>query len=123
MRRGITDGDWVYIETPLGRIKQRARLTTGFDPGYTVTQHAWWFPEKPPEELSLYGLWESNINVTVNDDPDKCDPISGGWPFKGQHMRCRIHKAGQEASEVETSWAQRSSKGNETHADSSEKQS
>ena len=82
----------MYIETPLGRIKQRARLTTGFDPGYIVIQHAWWSPEKPPEEPSLYGLWESNINVIVDDDPDKCDPLSGAWPFKGQHMRCRIYK-------------------------------
>ena len=92
-RRGIADGDWVWIETPLGRVKQRARLTTSFDPRYISTQHGWWFPEKSPEEPSLYGLWESNINVTTDDDPDKCDPLSGGWPFKGPYLRCNISKA------------------------------
>jgi len=92
-RKGINDGDWVYIETPLGRVKQRARLTTSFDPRYIVTQHSWWFPEMPAEGPSLHGLWESNINVTTDDDPDKCDPLSGGWPLKGAYMRCRIYKA------------------------------
>ena len=92
-RRSIADGDWVWIETPLGRVKQRARLTTSFDPRYICTQHAWWFPELPGAEPSLHGLWESNINVTIDDDPDKCDPISGGWPLKGQYVRCRIRKA------------------------------
>ncbi|UCF84248.1 MAG: molybdopterin-dependent oxidoreductase, partial [Desulfobacteraceae bacterium] len=92
-RKGIVDGDWVWIETPIGRVKQRARLTTSFAPGYIYTQHDWWFPEMPAEEPCLYGLWESNINVTTDDDPAKCDPISGGWPFKGQYLRCRIYKA------------------------------
>ncbi len=92
LRLGIADGDWVWIETPKGRVKQRARLSTGFDPWCIVTQHGWWFPEKPAEEPSLYGLWESNINVTTDDDPDLCDPISGGWPFKGLYMHCRIKK-------------------------------
>ena len=92
-RNGIADGDWVWIETPIGRVKQRARLTTSFDPGYISTQHAWWYPEKPAAEPDLYGLWESNINVTTDDDPEKCDPLSGGWPFKGQYLRCRISKA------------------------------
>jgi anaerobic selenocysteine-containing dehydrogenase len=92
-RKGIADGDWVWIETRTGRVKQRARLTTSFDPGYICTQHDWWFPEMPAEEPCLHGLWESNINVTTDDDPAKCDPISGGWPFKGQYLRCRIYKA------------------------------
>jgi thiosulfate reductase / polysulfide reductase chain A len=93
LRLGIVDGDWVYVETPKGRIKQRARLSTDFDPWYIVTQHGWWFPEQEPAEPSLYGVWESNINVTTDDDPELCDPLSGGWPFKGEYMRCKVYKA------------------------------
>jgi thiosulfate reductase/polysulfide reductase chain A len=92
-RHGIADGDWVWIETPIGRVKQRARLTTSFDPGYISTQHGWWYPERLGAEPSLYGLWESNINVTTDDDPEKCDGLSGGWPFKGEYLRCRIYRA------------------------------
>ena len=91
-RHCIVDGDWVWIESPVGRCRQRARLVTSLPPDCIATQHGWWFPELEPEAPSLYGLWESNINVTTDDDPDKCDPISGGWPFKGQYMRCRIKK-------------------------------
>jgi anaerobic selenocysteine-containing dehydrogenase len=91
-KKGIVDGDWVFIETPLGRIRQKARLSNSFHPRFIVTQHAWWFPENDAKEPSLYGLWESNINVTTDDDPEICDPLSGGWPFKGQLMRCRIVK-------------------------------
>jgi len=95
-RKGIADGDWVWIETPLGRVKQRARLTTSFAPGYISTQHGWWYPEELGAEPSLYGVWKSNINVTTDDDPDKCDPLSGGWPFKGEYLRCRISKVSEE---------------------------
>ncbi|MFH1567298.1 MAG: molybdopterin-dependent oxidoreductase [Gemmatimonadota bacterium] len=93
LRMGIAAGDWIYIETPRGRIKQRARLCTDFDPRYIVTQHGWWFPEQEAAEPSLFGVWQSNINVVTDDDPDLCDPLSGGWPYKGQYMRCRIYKA------------------------------
>ncbi|MGD8352772.1 MAG: molybdopterin-dependent oxidoreductase, partial [Pseudomonadota bacterium] len=84
-RNNIADGDWVWIETPIGRCRQKARLATSIPPGCIAAQHGWWFPEANPESPSLYGLWESNINVTTDDDPDKCDPLSGGWPFKGQY--------------------------------------
>jgi anaerobic selenocysteine-containing dehydrogenase len=90
---GIADGDWVWIETPIGRCRQRALLVKTLDTDCISTQHGWWYPEKTPEAPSFYGLWESNINVTTDDDPDKCDPLSGGWPFKGQYMKCRIKKA------------------------------
>ncbi|MFP4058620.1 MAG: molybdopterin-dependent oxidoreductase [Candidatus Brocadiia bacterium] len=92
-RKDIHDGDWVWIESPTGRCRQRARLSTAFDPRYVVTQHAWWFPEMPPEAPSLHGVWVANINVTTDDDPDLCDPLSGGWPLKGLLLRCRIYKA------------------------------
>ena len=91
-KKEINDGDWVFIETPLGRVRQKARLSNSFHPRYIVSQHAWWFPEMAAEEPSLYGLWECNINVTTDDDPDICDPLSGAWPLKGQYMRCKITK-------------------------------
>ena len=92
-RLKISDGDWVYIESPVGRVKQRARLVTNFSPKLISTEHCWWFPEARPEEPFLYNMWESNINVTTDDDPDKCDPMSGGWPLKGELMCCKIYPA------------------------------
>ncbi|MBW1800457.1 MAG: hypothetical protein JRJ85_06970 [Deltaproteobacteria bacterium] len=42
---GIRGGDWVCIESPRGRIKQRERLTDGIRPEMVHAQHAWCFPE------------------------------------------------------------------------------
>jgi tetratricopeptide (TPR) repeat protein len=87
---GIYPGDWVYIESPRGRIEQRAKLTTGIDPRVVAAEHGWWFPELPGEEPWLHGVWESNANVLTQDDPEVCDPIHGGWPLKT--ALCKVYK-------------------------------
>jgi anaerobic selenocysteine-containing dehydrogenase len=89
---GIADGDWVWIESPRGRCKQRARLSLGVDPRVVLGQHGWWFPEKPGPE---HGMFESNLNVLVSSDPP-FDPGFGSTPVRG-HL-CKIYKA-EEASD------------------------
>ncbi|MFC1968262.1 molybdopterin dinucleotide binding domain-containing protein [Chloroflexota bacterium] len=68
---GINHGDWVYIESPRGRCKQRALLTAGIDPRVVMAEHDWWFPERPGPE---HGAWESNINVLL-----KVSTMTPGW--------------------------------------------
>ena len=85
---GIEDGDWVWIETPIGRIKERAFYFDGVPPDVVHAEHGWWFPERDGAEPTFYGLWESNANVLVEDDPAMCDPISGGWP---RNTICRVY--------------------------------
>ncbi|MBI4331750.1 MAG: molybdopterin-dependent oxidoreductase [Chloroflexi bacterium] len=87
---GIGDGDWVWIESPRGRVRQKAELFDGIDPGVIHAQHGWWFPEAPGEEPWLGGVWESNINVLTDDDPDSFDRRSGGWPLRT--ALCRIER-------------------------------
>lgn len=85
----IRDGDWVFIESKYGRCRQRAKLTAGIHPSVISSQHAWWFPEKPGPEPSLFGVWESNINLLL---PSGWTGRSGlGYPFKNQ--MCRVYKA------------------------------
>jgi anaerobic selenocysteine-containing dehydrogenase len=88
---GIGDGDWVWIETLRGRVRQKCRLDKGIDPRVVHAQHGWWFPELPGEEPWLHGVWESNINVVTDDEPDHCNPINGGWPLRTG--LCRVYKA------------------------------
>jgi anaerobic selenocysteine-containing dehydrogenase len=64
---GIKEGDWVYIETMRGRIRQKATLTAGIDPRVVGVDYGWWFPEKGVSEL--YGWAESNVNILTNDKP------------------------------------------------------
>lgn len=87
---GIADGDWVHIETPEGKIKQRAEVTSKIHPKVVHVEHGWWFPEQPGEEPNLFGVWESNAGVILPDDPETCD-FQGGPPMRG--LLCRIHRA------------------------------
>jgi anaerobic selenocysteine-containing dehydrogenase len=83
---GIKSGDWVWIESPRGRIKQMAQLTEGIHRGVVHAQHGWWFPEKEPPE---YGFTESNVNVLAADMP--CDPHTGSESLRA--FLCKVYKA------------------------------
>jgi anaerobic selenocysteine-containing dehydrogenase len=86
---GIKDGDWVWIESPRGRIRMKCQHFTGIDPRVVHCEHGWWFPELPGEEPWLHGVWESNVNVLTDDEPDNCNQIGGGWPLKT--ALCKIY--------------------------------
>jgi thiosulfate reductase/polysulfide reductase chain A len=87
---GIVNGDWAYIETRRGVIKQRARVTRGIHPKVVNVESHWWFPEQPAQEPWLHGLWQSNANVLTMDDPEACDPLTGGWPVRA--LLCKVYK-------------------------------
>jgi len=87
---GISEGDWIFIETRRGRIKQKAHLNPGILSNVVNCEASWWFPEMPGAEPSLHGLWESNANVLTLDDPDCCDPLTGGWCNRA--LLCRVYK-------------------------------
>jgi anaerobic selenocysteine-containing dehydrogenase len=83
---GISAGDWVWIETRRGRIKQKAKLVPGNDPRLVAAEHAWWFPEEPAPE---YGVWKSNVNLLTNNQPPY-DPAMGTYQLRA--LLCRIAK-------------------------------
>ncbi len=87
----ITDGDWVWIETPRGRVRQRCKLFDGIEPRVVSAQHGWWYPEMRGEEPWLHGVWESNINVVVDDELDHLNRLNGGWPLRT--ALCKVYKA------------------------------
>lgn len=87
----LVDGDWAWIETHLGRIKMRVRVSTAVGVGIVSAEHNWWFPEDDPKLPSLYGAFKSNINVVLDDDPDKCAQELGGYTNK--NAMCNIYKA------------------------------
>ncbi|HUI96585.1 MAG TPA: molybdopterin-dependent oxidoreductase [Xanthobacteraceae bacterium] len=87
-RHGIASGDWVWIETRRGRIRQRARLTDGIDPRVVNVEFGWWFPERKDPE---HGVWESNANVLTDIGPPY-DPAMGTYQLRA--LLCRIEKDG-----------------------------
>ena len=83
-RYGITEGDWVYIETKRGKITQKARLVEGIDPRVINCELGWWYPEAG---APLYGWDESNVNIlTVSDGP--YDPFFGSYQLRA--LLCEI---------------------------------
>lgn len=85
---GIKDGDWVYTENQFGRAKLKAFVTKTIDPRVVSADHAWWFPERDPEDGTLYGAFESNINALMDY---KCGKSGFGACYKC--MICKIYKA------------------------------
>ena len=84
---GIGDGDWVYIESKRGRIKQKATLVTSVDPRVVAIDYGWWFPEKGQSEL--YGWKESNMNVLTDNKPPYNREM-GSTTLRGG--LCRVYK-------------------------------
>jgi anaerobic selenocysteine-containing dehydrogenase len=87
---GIADGEMVYLETPLGRVRQKARVIEGIAPNVVHAEAYWYFPELPEEEPYLFGVWDTNINAIIDDSFEVCD-YAGDHPFRG--MLCKIYKA------------------------------
>jgi len=85
-RYGIKRGDWIWIETKRGRMRQKAKLWTGIDPRVIHAQHGWWFPEEPAPE---YGVWKSNVNVLTNTEAPH-DPQMGTYQLRA--LQCRISR-------------------------------
>ncbi len=73
-KHGIEEGDWVYIESPRGRVKERAKFNEGIDPRVIVAEHGWWYPEiKDPG----HGWDISNINILTDNAHETMDPAIG----------------------------------------------
>lgn len=86
---GIKEGDWAVIENSHGKAIEVAHVTDTMMKGVVSAEHGWWFPERPAEEPSLYGLWESNINCcTVQGD---FGPSGYGSSYKTQ--LCKVYPA------------------------------
>lgn len=67
---GLRDGEWVWVEGPVGdtgrtaRAKRVAEVTPTVDPRCVSTDHGWWHPEGDPE--NLYDVNELNINNLIS---------------------------------------------------------
>ena len=90
-KHGIKDGDWVWIESPRGRVKQRAELYKGIDPRVVAAHHAWWFPEiRTPD----HGWEISNINIITDNSLDNADVAVGANNLRA--LVCKIYPVKEE---------------------------
>jgi anaerobic selenocysteine-containing dehydrogenase len=87
----IGDGEWVWVENWLGRCQLKAKVTPVVPRWMVMAAHGWWFPEKPPQEPSLFGVWESNVNQLIPMGFQGKDGL--GAPIK--HLLCRLYKVNE----------------------------
>jgi len=85
----INDGDWIWIETKRGKIKQKTRYNEGILPNVINAEAGWWYPEQPVTP-GLHGLFDSNVNVLPANDDDYLDPLPGGWASRA--LLCKVYK-------------------------------
>ena len=70
---GLSEGQWVWIEGPIGstgrvgRAKRIVEMTPTVDERCVSTVHGWWHPEGDPE--NLYDVMELNINNIISWEP------------------------------------------------------
>jgi anaerobic selenocysteine-containing dehydrogenase len=90
--RGISDGDWVAIETPEGSVRARARLNDNLDPRVVVGEHGWWqdCPEVGVPGYDPFEATGANLNLLVGTSAR--DPVSGTAAHKSYlcEIRCVV---------------------------------
>ena len=76
---GLKEGDWVWIETCKGRVKQRLSLQPGMHPKVIAVEFGW----------GDYGYKDSNVNL-ITDYNGPWDP-TGSVALRG--YPCKVYKA------------------------------
>jgi anaerobic selenocysteine-containing dehydrogenase len=83
----IQEGDWVGIETPMGKIRQKVAFSADLHPRVVIAAYGWWFPER--KDLELCGWKESNINILTDNNPPY-EPAIGSTNLRA--IPCRVFK-------------------------------
>ena len=86
---GIEDGDWCWIESPIGRCREVAKVTPIVDPRVVQADHGWWFPEADPEDQGegCFATYARNINVCL---PSECGDT--GFGNQSKCFLCKVYK-------------------------------
>ena len=90
-RMGIEQGDWVWIRSPWGAIREVADLDYGIKEGTVNANHAWWYPEI---DTASHGFELVNINCCM-DKYAQCW-VCGASQLRG--LPVVIYKATEENS-------------------------
>ena len=83
---GLEQGDWAWIETEWGKVRQSVDLYHGIAKGWANAEHAWWLPELP---APTHGCMLSNIECIW--DPHGQDKFISSHHMRG--VPVKIYKA------------------------------
>lgn len=88
---GLRQGDWVWIESKWGKVRQTVDLYHGVKPGVINCEHSWWFPEL---SCATQGYELCSINCIV--DPHAQDYLCGSSQLRA--IPVKVYKATPENS-------------------------
>jgi anaerobic selenocysteine-containing dehydrogenase len=80
---GVSHGDWVHVESQRGKIKAKANVTEGINPG-VVYMERFWSPETL--DTDTHGWQEMNVNVLSKNDAPFNDVV-GTYTLRGYQVR------------------------------------
>jgi anaerobic selenocysteine-containing dehydrogenase len=88
-RFGVANGDWMYVETPVARIRVRATVTPTIAEGVVCGTHGWWERCEPTGSDALDPFSERGANINLLVTNDLRDPIGGGVSHRSSLCRVR----------------------------------
>ena len=86
---GVYDGEWIYLENDMGKVKRKVRISLRVHPQMVHTLHSWWKPELKGSEPDLFGVWDYQINQII-PGPQDSDSGFGGGQYKT--TLCKLSK-------------------------------
>jgi anaerobic selenocysteine-containing dehydrogenase len=90
--RAITDGGWVEIETPEGRVRAVARFNASIDPRVVVGQHGWWQACQTESAAGYDPFSAAGANYNLLIAGEIRDPVSG--TVSPRSYLCEVRAAG-----------------------------
>jgi anaerobic selenocysteine-containing dehydrogenase len=84
---GVVEDQMVWVETPMGRVRQVAKLDPGMHPRVVHADSHMWYPEREADGDAHYGVWESNINAIIPDGEGYSD-YAGDCYMRG--LICKV---------------------------------
>ena len=84
---GVSDNDWVWVESLRGKVRGVACVTSGINSG-SVYMERFWNPETMGTETG--GWQEMNVSVLAGSEPPYND-VFGTWTLRGYLVK--VYKA------------------------------
>lgn len=100
--RNISEGDWVYVQSPHGKIKMHAKFDVNLDPRVVWAQYGWW---QPNEKMGLEGydpLTEEGSNFSLLISDQVTDPMSGSLALRS--YICNIYPVNTKSEKAWIGW-------------------
>lgn len=91
---GLKEGEWVWVETPTGKLQIIVKADSVQPPGTIRIPHGWWKPEKPQGlKNHLSDAMLLNDGMILSDHPDNLDPEQGLPNLRGG-IRAKVYRVG-----------------------------